>query len=196
MIETTEPVLWFVARASGLTSLVFPTLSVALGNAAGARRPSLPRFVTQGAHRTCALTGLLLLVVHVAAVVADPYVPLEWTDVFWPFAAGYEPLWTGLGTVALDLMLLIIATSVVRHRIGLRIWRGVHLTAYAAFALSIGHGLGAGTDAQEPTVAALTGTSVGVVVAALALRLWRDHDRSDRRYRAGHLDGAGSEVRT
>jgi methionine sulfoxide reductase heme-binding subunit len=193
MIETTEPVLWFVARASGLTSLVFLTLSVALGIAAGARRPALPRFVTQGMHRTCALTGLLLLVVHVAAVVADPYVPLEWTDVFWPFAAGYEPLWTGLGTVALDLMLVIIASSVVRHRIGLRTWRGIHLTAYAAYALSIGHGLGAGTDAQEPAVAALTGTSVGVVVAALVLRLYRDHDRTDRRYRT---DPAHSEVQT
>lgn len=184
MIETTEPVLWFIARASGLTALLFLTLSVVLGIAAGARRPALPRFVTQGIHRTCALTSLLLLGTHVAAIVADPFVPLEWTDVWWPFAAGYRPLWTGLGTIALDLMLLIIATSLVRHRMGVRTWRAVHVTSYVAYALSIAHGIGAGTDAQEPVVAALTGTSVGLVVAALMLRLWRDHDRAHRRYRA------------
>lgn len=185
MIETTEPVLWFVARASGLVSLLALTLSVVLGIAAGARSGAVPRFVTQGLHRSAALTGVLLLVVHVGSVVMDPFVPLEWTDVWLPFNAGYRPLWTGLGTLAVDVLILVVVSSVLRYRMGPRTWWLLHLSAYAAYGLSVAHGLGAGTDAGEPLVVATTVGSVGVVIAALVLRLWRARGPNGTRHDAG-----------
>ena len=184
MTDLTEPVLWYVARASGLVSLLLLTVSVLLGIASGARGPVLPRFVTQRLHRASALTGVLLLVVHVVAVVVDPYVSLNWYDVWWPFAADDQRLWTGLGTLAVDLLVLVVATSIVRHRVGARAWRRIHLTAYAVYALSIGHGVGIGTDSLTPWAAAMTATSAGLALAALGVRVRRDRDRRGKRYNA------------
>lgn len=169
------PILWYVARASGVVSLLLLTAAVVLGIAAGARTSStrLPRFVTQGLHRSVAMTGVALLVVHVAAVVMDAYVPVRWVDAVVPFASGYERLWLGLGTLTVDLILVIVATSVARHRTGLRLWRGVHLTAYGAWVLCTAHGAGIGTDVSTPWLAALGAACVGVVGASLAVRLAR-----------------------
>lgn len=185
MMETSEPVLWFIARASGLVSLLALTLAVVLGIAAGARSAAVPRFVTQGIHRAAALTGVLLLVVHVTTVVVDPFVPLEWTDVWWPFDADYRKLWTGLGTLAVDVLLVVVASSLLRHRMSPHTWWLLHLSAYAAYGLSVAHGLGAGTDAGEPLVVATTFGSVGAVVAALTLRVWRARGREHTKYDAG-----------
>ncbi len=185
VIETSEPVLWFVARASGLVSLLALTLSVVLGIAAGARTTAVPRFVTQGLHRAAAMTGVLLLVVHICSVVMDPFVPLEWTDVVLPFDTDYLTLWTGLGTLAIDVLIVVVVSSLLRHRMGPRTWWLIHLSAYAAYGLSVAHGLGAGTDAGEPLVVAMTVGSVGAVLAALALRLWRSRGPNAPRHDAG-----------
>ena len=180
------PVLWVLARSSGLVAMGLLTLSVLLGIAAGARTsPSWwPRFVTQGLHRWTAATGVLLLVAHVGSVVLDPHAAIDVVDVVVPFDADYRSLWTGLGTVAVDLLLLVVVTSLLRSRLRPRLWRALHLCAYAAWALAVAHGVGAGTDAGDRWVAATTAASVGLVVASAAVRLRRDRGRSGRRYNA------------
>ena len=45
---------------------------------------------------------------------------------------------------------MVVATSLLRERIGRRVWRLVHLAAYAAWALAVAHGIGLGTDTSEP----------------------------------------------
>ena len=67
-----------------------------------------------------------------------------------PFGATYRPLWLGLGTVAFDLVLVVVATSLLRARLPHRAWRTVHVSAYACWVLSVVHGLGIGTDASSP----------------------------------------------
>ncbi len=194
MIETSEPILWFIARASGLVSLLALTLSVVLGIAAGARTAAMPRFVTQGLHRAAAMTGVLLLVVHVCSVVMDPFVPLEWTDAVLPFDTDYLTLWTGLGTLAIDVLIVVVVSSLLRHHMGSRTWWLIHLTAYAAYGLSVAHGIGAGTDSGEPLVVAMTVGSVGAVLAALALRLWRSRGPNAPRHDAGLGPQQGAQV--
>jgi hypothetical protein len=103
--------------------------------------------VTQGLHRAAAVTGLVLLVVHIVTMVVDPHAELGLADVVVPFGAGYRALWTGLGTLAVDLLLLTLLTTLWRRRLSPRLWRGIHLTAYAACGVAIAHGIGAGTDA-------------------------------------------------
>jgi sulfoxide reductase heme-binding subunit YedZ len=178
------PVLWIVSRAAALVATGMLTVTVLLGIAAGSRSASAwPRFVTQGLHRAAAVTGLVLLVVHIVTMVVDPHAELGPADVVVPFGAGYRALWTGLGTLAVDLMLLILLTTLWRHRLSPRLWRGIHLTAYAAWGLAIAHGIGAGTDAGQPLVAATNAASVGLVVAALGVRVYRDWGRQGTRYR-------------
>lgn len=63
-----------------------------------------------------------------------------------PFAGNYRPLWQGLGTVALDLMAAIVVTSLLRHRLGARVWRAVHWLTYLCWPMALPHGLGTGSD--------------------------------------------------
>ena len=44
----------------------------------------------------------------------------------------------------------MVATSLLRVPIGRRLWRAVHLAAYAAWPLGVVHGFGIGTDTREP----------------------------------------------
>ena len=130
-------------------------------------------FLTQGVHKVCALTGVLLLAVHICAVVADPFVDLSWIDVWWPFGADYKRIGVGLGAAAVDILLVVVVTSLVRRRMSPRGWWLIHLTAYLAFGLTMAHVVSAGTDTQQPWVFALTSGCLGAVLGALAFRLWR-----------------------
>ncbi|MBO0829380.1 MAG: ferric reductase-like transmembrane domain-containing protein [Streptosporangiales bacterium] len=164
--------LWYLTRATGVVALVALTLSVALGVATLGRVPaSLPRFVTQGVHRAIALTAVGALLVHVATVVLDGYVPIGWWAVVVPFVSGYHPFWVGLGAAASDLVLLAVATSLLRRRMRYRTWRVVHLATYPAWLLALLHYVGVGTDARGHGGLLLVAAGVVVVLVAVVVRL-------------------------
>ena len=81
----------------------------------------------------------------------------------------YRPLWLGLGALALDLLIALVVTSLVRARLGLRAWRAVHWVAYACWPVALLHGLGTGTDASAPWLQALAALCAGAVAAAVAI---------------------------
>jgi methionine sulfoxide reductase heme-binding subunit len=140
--------LWYLARGSGAVSLILLTVVVALGVGTRSGRPfaGLPRLVVASVHRSAALLAVVFLVVHVTALMFDPYAQLKLVDLVLPFTSTYRPLWVGLGTVALDLMIAITVTSLLRERIGRRAWRAVHWFAYAMWPVALVHGIGSGTD--------------------------------------------------
>jgi methionine sulfoxide reductase heme-binding subunit len=76
----------------------------------------------------------------------DSYVSVPALGVVLPFTSHWRPMAVGLGALAVDLMLLIIAVSLVRGRIPVRLWRGIHWTSYLLWPLAFAHGLTAGTD--------------------------------------------------
>ncbi len=183
----TSPLLWYLNRGSGIVLVVVFTLTVVLGVLATGRglRPWWPRFITQGLHRGLAAVSVLLLLLHAVVAVVDEYVDIRWWQTVVPFGSTYEPLWLGLGTVALDLTVIVIATSLARSRLPHRLWFLVHLTTYAAWALGVIHGLGIGTDADLGWSVAITAACVGLVgLAALsrvvAVLLGRRRGRSSR----------------
>ena len=63
-----------------------------------------------------------------------------------PFVGEYEPLWLGLGAVALDLIAVVVVTSLLRQRMQHRAWRLLHLSSYPLWLMSLLHGIGMGTD--------------------------------------------------
>lgn len=175
---TDGPFLWYLNRSTGLVILVLFTLATALGVLATSGRAGrrVPAFVSQSLHRQVSLLAVVGLVVHVASAVADGYVDIRWWQAFVPWlGATYAPLWLGLGTLALDVLLVVVVTSLLRSRLRHRTWRGVHLAAYTGWLLSLVHGIGIGTDvrAAEPWAYAVVGGCVALVAAAVALRLGR-----------------------
>jgi sulfoxide reductase heme-binding subunit YedZ len=165
--------LWFLNRGTGVVLLAFLTLSVTLGVLATVRVSARlwPRFVTQAVHRNVSLLTAALLVAHAATAVADSYVDIRWYDAVVPVGAHYRPLWLGLGTLACDVVIVTTVSSLLRHRLGHRSWRMLHVTTYLAWGLGVVHGVGIGTDRNEAWSSAVTVACVGVVAAAAVVRL-------------------------
>jgi hypothetical protein len=165
--------LWYLARGSGVVSLVLLTLSVLLGILTSFRwsSPKWPRFVVEFVHRNVSLLIVVFLAIHIVSVVVDSFAPIRWIDVVIPFISAYRPIWLGLGALAFDLVLALIVTSLLRHRIGLRAWRFVHWFAYACWPVAVVHGLGTGTDTKTGVVLLLTAACVIAVLVAISLRL-------------------------
>src|SRR5947209_12457868 len=121
---TSGSAYWFITRGTGVVALILLTLTTALGlaNASRLRGRYLPRFVVDAIHRNAALLAVSFLVVHVVTTILDGYVPISWVDAVVPFATSYKTFWVGMGVISLDLMIAIMLTSLLRRRIGHRIW--------------------------------------------------------------------------
>ena len=169
----TVGVLWLVSRAAGIVALVLLTTTVVFGTVSTAptRSASWPRWARQTLHRDLALLSLGALAVHISAVVLDNYVDVQWYVALVPFVSAYKPLRVGLGTLAFDMVLLVIATSLLRVRLGLRNWRAVHWLTYAAWPLAVLHYLTTGTDAHASWGVLLAVLAIGAVAVAVAVRI-------------------------
>jgi methionine sulfoxide reductase heme-binding subunit len=164
--------LWALGRASGVVLLGLLTVVVLLGllTRSGRPLPGLPRFAVALVHRDVALLSLVFLVVHVVTLLLDPYAQLTLVDTVVPFLKATDPVWLGLGTVGLDLMLAVTITALLRRWIGRRAFVAVHRAAYLLWPVGLLHAIGDGSDAGAPWFAALGLTCTAAVVAGL---VWR-----------------------
>ena len=172
----TDEAFWAIGRGCGITALGFLTISVALGIATRSGRPlpALPRFAVADIHRFAALAGSLLVVLHMALLFLDPYAQLRVVDFVVPVLGMYRPVWQGLGTLAVDVLVVIVLTSLLRQRLGVRAFRAIHWVTYALWPIALAHALGNGTDAYRVWFLAFAGCCVLTVGAAVAWRLRAD----------------------
>jgi predicted ferric reductase len=178
--------LWFASRATGLVALTLLTLSLVLGIVGAGRvaGPRWPRFALGALHRNISMLTMVFLAVHIASSIIDPYAGIAWVDAVVPFVSVYHPLWLGLGTVAFDLLLALMVTSMLRTRLSYGVWRAVHWTGYACWPVALVHGLGiGGKDSSLGWVISLNVTCALVVLVALVwrLRMARHPDTEVRR---------------
>jgi len=163
---------WYLTRGSGVVALLLLTAGVLLGVLTSTRSaaPRWPRFVISGLHRNVTLLALVFVGIHVVTTILDGYSPIGLRDAVLPFASRYRPVWLGLGAVALDLLLALIATSLLRARLGLRTWKLVHWFAYMSWPVALVHALGTGSDARTGWFGLLALGSATLVVLAV---FWR-----------------------
>lgn len=175
VVASNSRALWYLTRGFGIISLILLTVTTVLGLAQAVRyaRPGLPRFVISAIHKNGSLLALVTIAIHVVTAVLDSFAPIHLIDVFIPYASSYRPFWTGMGALALDLMLGVIITSLLRERIGHRVWRTVHWAAYASWPIALVHGLGTGTDVKVGWVLFLYACCTFAVIASLWWRLSR-----------------------
>ena len=179
--------LWAFGRGTGVVALVLFTVSVVLGILARSGRslPGIGQFGASDLHRTAALTGTALIAAHVGSLLFDPFAQLRVVDLALPFLAAYRPLWLGLGTVAIDLLAVITVVSLLRHRVGPRVFRIVHWATYVLWPVALVHALGSGTDAATTWFRGIAVVCCAAVLGAVAWRLapsyaergWSRHPR-------------------
>jgi sulfoxide reductase heme-binding subunit YedZ len=179
--------LWTLGRGSGVAALLMFTVSIVLGIVSRSGRGILGvgRFGVQELHRTAALTGTALIAVHVGSLLLDPYAQLRLFDTVVPFAGQFRPFWQGLGTLALDLLVLVVVVSLMRRQVGPRVFRAVHWATYAMWPIALAHAIGNGTDGTSRWMLAVAGICSAAVLGTLSWRLGsafaeRGHQRTPR----------------
>lgn len=194
--------IWYLARATGLVALIAFTVSTALGaltSASPTRGTAAAldrRYLQQMAHRSAAVAGLALLLVHATLLVVDSFVDVSVLHALIPFSAGYRPVAVGLGTLAVYYLVAAAVSGAVRGRLAKSSyaaagWRAVHFFAYAGWGLSMAHGILAGTDTGRGWTTAIY-VACGLTVAiAVAIRL-----RSVVRRRSRGLGAVQGRLRT
>ncbi len=178
----TSEALWWLSRATGVTTMLLFTTVLVLGLLTAGRRPPAgdAQTVVVALHRWLSLGSLAFLLVHILSAVVDGYVPIGWYAVLVPFTSAYHPVSVALGTLAVDLLAAVVVTSLLRHRMSERAWKGVHLLAYAMWPLAVAHGiLMASSDGVL-----LRGVTIGcgvVGVLAIGWRVGAQHADAERR---------------
>lgn len=172
-------VLWFATRGTGIVSLILLTAVTVLGllSITGWQRPGWPRFLSADLHNNLALLSVAFVAVHVVTAIIDPFTALGISAATIPFASSYRPLWVGLGVISVYLFVALIATSLLRERVGQRTWRAIHWLSYAGWPLAVAHSLGAGSDAFAGWFLAVTLACIFCVAVALSLRIWLGRSR-------------------
>ena len=164
----------FMLYYAGVFALILLTASVGAGLLATDRIFMTPghRVMAQAVHRAVSFGALAFLVIHIVTEILAQRVHA--IDSLIPFLSPYRTFYIGLGTIASDLVLLLVVTSIFRKRFTAHgkawRWRAIHYASYAAFALGVFHGLLSGRTAQ-PYVDWSYGFAIGVTVLALVVRL-------------------------
>jgi methionine sulfoxide reductase heme-binding subunit len=184
---------WYLTRSTGAMAMLLLSIAVALG-VVDVRRwstPRWPRFVVDSLHRNVSLLALAFLVAHILTSVLDSFAPIGLLEAFIPFVGSYRPFWLGLGAVAFDLILAVIATSLLRTRMGYATWRAVHWLTYVSWPIALLHGLGTGSDVKTTWLLALSvlcALLVGAAVLARVVSGWPEN----LRVRGAALGGTGA----
>src|SRR5438094_5159744 len=115
-----DSILWYATRGAGAVTLILLSTVVVLGILSNLRvqSPSWPRFLTTGLHRNLALMTLVFLALHIVTAVVDPFTNLGWAAAIVPLSSSYRTFWLGLGVISFELLLAIVATSLVRRLTG------------------------------------------------------------------------------
>jgi predicted ferric reductase len=164
--------IWYTIRATGVVALVLLTVTTVLGmlSASRVRTRRWPAFAQVDLHKRATMFALVFLGLHVLTAVVDTYVNVGILSVVVPFASPFRTFWTGLGTIAVDLLLAVAISSALRRRIAPRVWRGLHWLAYGCWPFALAHALGAGTDAARLW---MDGIAAACTIAVLCALVWR-----------------------
>jgi methionine sulfoxide reductase heme-binding subunit len=168
-----DTILWYTTRGAGAVSLVLLSAVVVLGVLSSLRFevPGWPRFLTTGLHRNLALTAVVFLALHIVTAVVDPFTHLGWLAAVIPFSSYYRTFWLGLGVIAVELLIAITVTSLVRGLIGHSAWRAIHWLSYASWPIAVVHSFGTGTDSLSTWMLAIDVVCISAVVVSVGARL-------------------------
>ena len=150
---------WYAARAGGVVAYLLVSASVLAGILlAGKKRvPGLPRFAVEDVHRFLGLLAGLFIAVHVGSVASTRWCRSRSRQLIVPFTAGYRPLATGLGVVAMELLVAVAITNRLRSRLPYRFWRRAHYATLAVWLLATVHGILSGSDRSQTWLLVLYG---------------------------------------
>lgn len=180
---TPDMLPWILARATGMTAIVLIGGAMVAGLMVRTRTTvgGLKGSGMVDLHRHLSLLGLLAIASHGVFLVLDTSVDIRPLALVVPGLVPYRPLWTGIGVLAAQSAVLVHLSFRFRRRIGVPMWRRLHLLTYAVFAGGVVHGIGSGTDTGSTWAMAVYGGLTGAVCGLTAWRVMTARRRSGTR---------------
>lgn len=165
--------IWILARATGVASLVALTIATITGVAL---RPQTLRWLSTNRavselHEYTTWLWAPLGAAHVVAILLDPYAKVGLADLIVPFGVDYARLQIGLGTISVQLLIVVMVAAYSRKALSHREWLAFHRISYVAFAAMFLHSVLSGTDLAYPWLAGIAWLVVAITIMA-TLRRW------------------------
>lgn len=123
-------------------------------------------------HLTSSWGGLFTILAHMILLLGDSYQPYTIKEIILPFSSSYEPIESGIGTIAFILILLVMILSDLWRK-GLKgpLWRKIHFLVFPAWVGMLVHGILIGTDSSNPLIIAFYGGALAVVSSLFILKI-------------------------
>lgn len=165
-------ILWQIARASGLAA--YAALCIAVLTGLAPRTQALSFLANNRAiralHDWTPWIVIPAVLTHVVALLFDATARVGALDVFVPFLMTYGQVAIGLGTISVDLLIIVLVTTWMRRRMRItnNAWQWWHRVSYLGFVTMFLHAMMSGTDLTSPIIAALSwAAAIGIGYYAL-----------------------------
>jgi hypothetical protein len=176
---------WYVVRGSGLVaavSLIILLLS-GVGFITGQTFKFLEPITAWASHRALGIVFGISILIHMAGLLLDHFVPFNLINVLIPWSSSYKPviifgvnlgsLYVSLGVMAFYMVVLITIYSLLWIDKKPYSWKLTHLLSYVVFVFVFIHALYLGTDLAGGLLR-LVWIAMGIIVSiAIIIRLRR-----------------------
>jgi sulfoxide reductase heme-binding subunit YedZ len=149
---------WELARASGLAA--YAALCIAVLTGLAPRTQALGFLAQNRAVRALHdWTPWIIVpaaITHVVALLLDATAQINVWDILVPFRTSYGQVAIGLGTISLDLLVVVLVTTWMRRSMSNGAWQVFHRMSYVGFVTMFLHAVLSGTDLASPVISAMT----------------------------------------
>jgi sulfoxide reductase heme-binding subunit YedZ len=173
---SSDPTLWYITRAAGISAYALLALTAVLGLARSVLRAAHTNalgaiWLLDEVHPFVAVLAAAFIALHLVTLVFDPVVPFSVANLLLPIDEPYQPFATSLGVFGLYAIVIVLLSSWLRRALPYSFWRGLHFISFAAFALVTAHGILVGTDSGEPWMRIIYVVSAALVILLVLARL-------------------------
>lgn len=164
---------WYLTRASALIAWALLTLSVVWGILLSTRilrRIDNPAWL-QDLHRFLGGLAVAMVLLHMLTLMLDGWLQFSPVEVFVPFATDFRPFAVALGVIAFYLLVAVLGSSMIMHRLPRKFWKGLHYASYATVLLVSFHAGLAGTDVGSLGYRVLAYSLIGLTALATVVRI-------------------------
>src|SRR2546430_4342464 len=158
-------VFWEIARASGIAAYAALCISVLSGLAPRTQALSFlaNNRAVRALHDWTPWIVIPAALTHILALLLDATARIGILDVFVPFLTTYGQLAIGLGTISVDLLIIVLVTTWFRRRLTNNAWQWWHRASYLGFVTMFLHAMLSGTDLTSPVISVLScASAIGI----------------------------------
>lgn len=143
--------VWEMIRLTGFVSLFLLLLSIICGGLMSVFQPkNKAKVYLQFTHQSAGWLSLWIGFGHGILLYFDTFISFSLIEIFIPFTAQFERFWSGMGTISLWLLVVVILSTDLKKKFSHRTWQTIHRLSFPLFPFALLHGFMIGTDRLEP----------------------------------------------